>query len=84
MQLVNVVSEWYINSGLTKCFLKLICRRYLKTRCVKLKYKQEELVYMENYGEPFLMLNVYNFIISSVTRWKCTITIANEFTRAGV
>ena len=33
---------------------------------VKLKYKQEELVYMEDYGEPFLLLNIYNFIIPSV------------------
>lgn len=65
-------------------FLKINLQEISKTRYVKLKYKQVELVYMENYGEPFLLLNVYNSIIPSVTGWKCTITIANEFTRAGV
>lgn len=65
-------------------FLKINLQEISKTRYVKLKYKQIELVYMENYGEPFLLLNVYNFIIPSVAGWKSTITIANEFTRAGV
>lgn len=65
-------------------FLKINLQEISKTLYVKLKYKQEELVYMEDYGEPFLLLNIYNFIIPSVAGWKCTITITNEFTRAGV
>lgn len=28
--MVNVFSGWYINPGLTKCFLKLIYKKYLK------------------------------------------------------
>lgn len=47
-------------------FLKINLQEISKTLYVKLKYKQEELVYMEDYGEPFLLLNIYNFIIPSV------------------